>query len=245
MHFTREPIIESILSARDGFKLVLRNSKTQGGAEISAEVVEIVSFSGAVFYRSQDRSKNFLLPASDYEINEVKDARLVLKNISIEKSNKLQNPPKEPIAHESQAGDVDLDLEMTEEDASSAAQGQGQPQPQHSSRQERRRERRRNRRRRHSEERHGEEKKDVASESGEDAQNQESSGLEQPVAPIPTLNLIPPPPTLISQTLARYKEKQPEQQASEGVESTSGSVVVEDANQQSSYQAPLEPEDLV
>jgi hypothetical protein len=243
VHFTREPIIESILSARDGYKLVLKSSKTNSSAEISAEVVEIVSFAGSVFYRSQDRSKNFLLPAADYEINEVKDARLVLKNISLEKSNKLSNPQKEQVVSDSESeAQEDLSHEMSE-DQDQAQQTQSAPQAQSNSRLERRRERRRNRRRRHSEERSQEDKKDLSAELSQE-QTDIASGEENQESiapmPVPTLNLIPPPTTLISQTLARYKEKQVE---TEQVDSST--TIVENVSEPAPFQVPVEPEDLV
>jgi hypothetical protein len=241
VHYTREPIIESILSARDGFKLVLKNSKTVSSQEISAEVIEIVSFAGAVFYRSQDRSKNFLVPASDFEIAEVKDARLVLKNISLEKSSKLQNPPKESSFH-------DQELDMKEEvttsalDENEAATSSNTQSSSQNNRMERRRERRRNRRRRHNEDRQQDDKKDVAQEDNSQEPSDSFDGNESSQAPmpIPTLNLIPPPTTLISQTLARYKDKQQDIGPIESI-----SIVVEESSNSPSLKEPLEPEDLV
>ncbi len=237
MHFTREPIIESILSAREGFKLVLKNSKTASCQEISAEVIEIVSFAGSVFYRSQDRLKNFMVPAADFEIAEVKDGRLVLKNISLEKSQKLQNPSKEvstTTSDEEHGGDFLSDLD---EDVVVAPQtSQTAPTTQNNNRLEKRRERRRNRRRRHSEDRVQDDKKEPQEGSQQEAV-EESTQSESP-APIPVLNLIPPPTTLISQTLARYKEKFPEAVDSEV-------VVIEESTSPTSFQVPLEPEDLV
>jgi len=237
VHFTREPIIESILSARDGYKLVLKSSKNPSSAEVSAEVLEIVSFSGAVFYRSQDRSKNFLLPATDYEVVEVKDARLVLKNISLEKSSKLQNPPKEHVHHEADLDGSEEALSSPSEDSEAPQVATSQPS---NSRLERRRERRRNRRRRHNEERAQHEKventENTAAESSDVVQDTDESSQ----APIPTINLIPPPTTLISQTLARYKDKP---QDSTPVDA--GAIIVEDNTTTTSLELPLEPEDLV
>lgn len=240
MHFTREPIIESVLSARDGYKLVLKNSKLSSTTDISAEVIEIVSFAGTLFYRSQDRSKNFLLPASDFEISEIKDARLVLKNISLEKSSKLQNIQKEAVASEStfdeEEAKVDENQGQVEVEASTQAIASGQ-----NNRLERRRERRRNRRRRHSEERQNDEKKEAGTletngqdEVVEKVQLDETSSTN--VAPV--LNLIPPPTTLISQTLARYKEKPQETEVPPA-------IIVEENFNQPSFETPLEPEDLV
>lgn len=256
MHFTREPIIESILSARDGFKLVLKNSKMTSGAEISAEVIEIVSFSGNIFYRSQDRSKNFLLPASDFEVQEIKDSRLVLKNISLEKSNKQQNPSKEASIKEleedlvaEESGDIEAVSEPVQTGSSAQASSGS------SSRLERRRERRRNRRRRQMEEKTVQDKPSASSDSQEgeisEQAGEEVKGTEVSNISIPTLNLIPPPTTLISQTLARYKEKELQSEAIESVAAQSHStesvpvIVIEEKKEERSFEIPLEPEDLV
>jgi hypothetical protein len=250
VHFTREPIIESVLSARDGFKLVLKNSKMSSSSEVSAEVIEIVSFSGNVFYRSQDRSKNFLLPASDYEVQEVKDSRLVLKNITLEKSNKLQNPPKESASREIEeelVAEESGEIEAVSEPVSTPSAGG-------SSRLERRRERRRNRRRRQSEEKANQDKSSPSSTEVQESEILEESiqneGLDEGIvtqsAPIPTIHLIPPPTTLISQTLARYKEKEPSSEGENSQDIASEPVIViEEKKEERSFEVPLEPEDLV
>lgn len=233
MHFTREPIVESVLSARDGYKLVLKNSKLASTTEISAEVIEIVSFAGTVFYRSQDRSKNFLLPASDFELSEVKDGRLVLKNISLEKSNKLQNLQRETLSADSEFQDEAVKGEEgSQVDNEGSSLVTAEPK---NNRLERRRERRRNRRRRHNEDK----KEGPVTEAAPQDEVVEKGHAEDNTQPVvPTLNLIPPPPTLISQTLARYKDKAQEVEASPA-------IVVEDNFEKQSFEPPLEPEDLV
>ena len=238
------------MSARDGFKLVLKNSKMSVGSEVSAEVIEIVSFSGNVFYRSQDRSKNFLLPASDYEVQEVKDSRLVLKNITLEKSNKLQNPPKESTSREIEdelVAEESGDIEAVSEPASTSASSG-------SSRLERRRERRRNRRRRQSEDKANQDKSHVVSAGAPEGESLEESVQSEvsdeeivtQAVPLPVIHLIPPPTTLISQTLARYKEKEPMTESENSQEVSSEPVIViEDKKEERSFEVPLEPEDLV
>lgn len=89
MDFTREPIIETIITPRDGFKLVVRNSKSIGQEEYFVESVEVVSFGHSFFFRSLERPKSFLLPINDYEILEVKETRIVLKQANIERSTKI------------------------------------------------------------------------------------------------------------------------------------------------------------
>ncbi|MCB1118562.1 MAG: hypothetical protein KDK65_01235 [Chlamydiia bacterium] len=95
MDFTREPIIETIISPREGCKLVVRSSKSVGQEEFFVDAVEVVSFGSSFFFRSLEKPKPFLVPASDYEVLEVREARIMLKQASAEKSVK-QPPAKEP-----------------------------------------------------------------------------------------------------------------------------------------------------
>lgn len=106
VNFTREPIIESIITPKDSFKLVVRNSKGVGVEEYFVDSLEIVSFGPAIFYRSTEKPKAFLLPVSDYEVLEVRDTRLALKSVPLlpktQKQEKESPPPastpKEPKA---------------------------------------------------------------------------------------------------------------------------------------------------
>ncbi|MGM0440440.1 MAG: hypothetical protein ACQEP8_04945 [Chlamydiota bacterium] len=82
MYFTREPIIETIISPKEGFKLVARNSKGSGQEDFLVDALEVVSFGNAFFYRSLEKPKSFLVPVSDYEVLEIRDTRLVLKHSS-------------------------------------------------------------------------------------------------------------------------------------------------------------------
>ncbi|MDN3504782.1 MAG: hypothetical protein P0S95_04310 [Rhabdochlamydiaceae bacterium] len=88
MNFTREPIIETIITPKDGFKLVVTNSKGNGD-EYSVDALEVVSFGDAIFYRSFEKPKAFLLPVSDFEVIEVRETRVALKNVSIDKTIKI------------------------------------------------------------------------------------------------------------------------------------------------------------
>lgn len=124
MNFTREPLIETIISAKDGHKLAIKSSKSLEGEEYLVDAVEVVSFGNTFFYRSQERAKAFFLPSSDYEIQEVKETRLVIKNPTIEKSVKIGGgkeagkAPKAaplqdeaPLAKEEESAKVDLKRE--------------------------------------------------------------------------------------------------------------------------------------
>ena len=77
MDFTREPIIETIITPKEGCKLVVRSSKSAGQEEYFVDALEVVSFGGQSFFRSLERPKAFLVPTSDDEVLEVREARMV------------------------------------------------------------------------------------------------------------------------------------------------------------------------
>lgn len=100
MNFTREPIIETVITPRDGFKLSIRNTKGGSQEEYFVDAIEVVSFGQSMFFRSQERPKSFLLPVTDYEVVEAKETRVVLKNAPLEGSikiggGKVHRAPKE------------------------------------------------------------------------------------------------------------------------------------------------------
>ena len=89
MDFTRDPIIETIITPKDGYKLVVRNSKYLGKEEYLVDAVEVITFGQTAFFRSLERPTSFLLPIGDYELVETREARMVLKNVGIERSIKI------------------------------------------------------------------------------------------------------------------------------------------------------------
>jgi len=89
VNFTREPIIETVITPKDGYKLSIRNSKGGSQEEYFVDAIEVVSFGQSMFFRSQERPKSFLLPVTDYEVVEAKETRVVLKNAPLEGSIKI------------------------------------------------------------------------------------------------------------------------------------------------------------
>lgn len=108
MNFTREPIIETIITPKEGFKLVIRSSRDGSEEEYTVDAVEIVSFGKSMFFRSLERPKAFLLPVSDFEVIETKETRVVLKNAPMERSIKIaggnKNPARPQREHEEKEG---------------------------------------------------------------------------------------------------------------------------------------------
>jgi len=198
VNFTREPIIETVITPREGCKLVVRNSKGGGQEDYFVDAVEVVSFGHSFFFRSLERPKSFLVPVSDYEILELKETRMVLKNASPERSIKIGGGRETPVRPR----------EATEEPQQQPrVEGEPAAAPMMQERMDKKRDRRRSRRRRGGpmEPR----QQEVAYEERTEQSNVPAEGTEKNVeeaaAPSFISKLFPPPPTLIKETLSRYK----------------------------------------
>lgn len=209
MDFTREPIVETVITPKEGYKLVVRSSKSTGQEEYFVDAVEVVSFGHSLFFRSIEKPKCFLVPVSDYEVLEVREARMVLKNVGVDQSIKIAGgrethirAPRE--AEKSEATSQRVEAVAAGSEASDEAAPTGKKRE----------------RRRHSRRRRGHEE---APKEGEQAQTAEQEGeshertpsaaseaREGDVQGVPTplqfSALLQPPPTLISETIGRYKE---------------------------------------
>jgi hypothetical protein len=210
VNFTREPIIETIITPKDGSKLLVRNSKGGGQEEFTVEAIEVVSFGHALFFRSQERPKSFLVPVSDYEVVEAKETRVQLKTGHVERSIKIGGGRSEaPPRREAPP------VEKTEEgegSAEGAEEGSAEPTEQRFEGGKRRDRRRHRRRRGGPDERQGWQERstdEAKSTSGESETAREGGDAKDETSVSSSLftNLIPPPPTLISEKLAKYKEK--------------------------------------
>jgi len=217
--FTREPIIESVITPKDGWTLVVRSSKSSGQEEYFVDALEIVSFGTSLFFRSCERPKSFLVPVTDYEVLEVRETRLVLKNASVDRAIKIgsgrefsprqhKEPPEiisePPMAHVAETATPNVTVSSPELQA--AADGN------QDSRLDKKRERKRNYRRKRSREgvafREEEDPSLQATKNGEGIDAESSIEPDAAALPLSSVisGLLPPPPTLISETIARYKD---------------------------------------
>ncbi len=212
MNFTREPIIETIISPKDGYKLLVRNSKEGSGEEYFVDAVEVVSFGHAFFFRSLERPKAFVVPVSDYEIVEVKETRVALKNVSHDRNIKIGGGKEAGTRQKEPAQQREVE-QMEPEEVPAASMEEAALENAVGARMEKRRDKRRHRRRRGG---GGGEEQEWSSKKGAEGSQQPAVSGEpmEPGAPtgvdsMPLFSaLIPPPPQLISQTLGRYKEKE-------------------------------------
>jgi hypothetical protein len=223
--FTREPIIETIITPKDGHKLVVRSSKGASQEEYFVDAVEVVSFGQGLFFRSLERPKSFLVPIADYEVVEVREARMILKNISSDRSIKIgggrensrENSKENAVRAPREVEKVEAPAQ--EEEAalvSESEEADGETRP------EMRLDKKRDRRRHYRKRRNG---KDEIKEEGaqepilpqleEDGKvdiqppaeiSEESGAIAASLSSNLLSSLLQPPPTLISETINRYRE---------------------------------------
>ncbi len=226
MDFTREPIIETIVTPKEGCKLVVRSSKSTGQEEYFVDAVEIVSFGHALFFRSLERPKAFLVPVSDYEILEVKEARMVLKNAGLDRSIKIgggrdgalkASREAEKVESLAQEEEIEEGKTEAEEVAVSTAEAAAEARP------DMRLDKKRDRRR-HYRKRRGKEEREEAGKEGvvelavpplEDEKisisppeftTKEEQEQSAPISSTVFSSLLQPPPNLISETISRYRQ---------------------------------------
>lgn len=217
MDFTREPIIESVMTPKEGCKLVVRSSKGSGQEEFFVDAVEIVSFGHALFFRSLEKPKPFLVPVSDYEVLEAREARLVLKNVGIERSTikigggREPRHTKEPVIERSES--------YVKEEEPKEVPAEQPVEAKNEQRLDKKRDRRKHYRRKRG--------RDELSEKGEDGEDGEHTGsVEEGYTSTKNeaeslvkgengetaqkvsmhTSILPPPTTLISETIARYRD---------------------------------------
>ncbi len=199
MNFTREPIIETIISPREGYRLIVRSTKHASDEEFTVDAVEIVSFGSALFYRSLEKPHPFLLPVADYQVVEGKESRVVLKNAQFERTIKIGGGREASFKKEAEEDSDEQMLPMGLEDETSDEAAPSEPGM------ERKRERRRNRRRRGGPE-HRDEQQRPRQEQAPSEPKSEAS--KEPYTPPTFTHLIPPPTSLISDSIQKYKEQQ-------------------------------------
>lgn len=195
MDFTREPIIESVITPKEGCKLVIRSSKGAGQEEFFVDAVEVVSFGNTFFLRSLERPKAFLVPASDYEILEVRETRMVLKNVGMDRSIKIGGGKETPKKAQKESP-------KPEQEKNTSEQKTEQPPKK---REKRRHYRRRKGRDKISDDSQEEGKVDLP--EPKKVEDDSPQDLGEPLPPNSQIlgSLLPPPPNLISETIERYK----------------------------------------
>jgi hypothetical protein len=203
--FTREPIIETIISPKEGCKLLVRSSKSADGAEeYHVDALEVVSFGNAFFFRSLEKPKPFLVPTSDYEVLEVKEPRVMLKAAVHERNIKIGGGREAPVRQAPREAPA-IESATVEEEVVSSSSEEAESEEGSYARMDRRRDRRRRRHRRDDQEWTGGPRQPQEAE-GQQPSSETQGGEARPAVAQPYPTLIPPPSTLISQTLSRYKE---------------------------------------
>jgi hypothetical protein len=208
VNFTRDPIIETVITPREGCKLVVRSSKGTNQEDYFVDALEVVSFGHSFFFRSIERPKSFLVPVSDYEIFESKEPKMALKNASADRSIKIgggrdaaPRPQRESSAPEMREEGVNQNMDRGPL----------------SDRKQRDKQRRRGRRGRDRNDSYAPQQEGGGGESFSQREeipeaSQEASGhpeMMKEKAPSFISKLFPPPSTLIKDTMSRYKTVDP------------------------------------
>ncbi|MDJ0651579.1 MAG: hypothetical protein QNJ27_00985 [Simkaniaceae bacterium] len=94
MDFTREPLVETVITPKEGFTLIIRATNGTTQEEHAVGAVEVVSFGNCYFFRSLEKPEAFLLPMTKYAVVESRETRTILKNPQMEKSIKIGGKQK-------------------------------------------------------------------------------------------------------------------------------------------------------
>jgi len=205
VNFTREPIIESIISARDGYKLSIKSTKFNENKEVLVDAVEIVSFGSSQFFRCQEKPKPFIFPVADFEISEVKETRFILKNSSLEKSVRIQSS-KEHLHKTSK--DVQEEEFVVEQDQEEELLEESSEETAAAPREDKKSKRNRRKRDRQKQQRYTPEEvlhEEVSTESDKGGDTKDETLVSSPTSTTP--KFISPPPALIISSLSHRKSE--------------------------------------
>jgi hypothetical protein len=177
--------------------------------------VEIVSFGHALFFRSLEKPKAFLAPVTDYEIVEVREARVVLKNAGLDRSIKIGggrevNKP----SRESEKNEILSEDTVEQEKEQSLTESASEVRPE--MRVDKKRDRRRHyRKRKGKDDEIKEETPEEITVPSEKEHIENPVQIEEeivmpgaPLTPTQLSSLLAPPPTLISETINRYRQNE-------------------------------------
>jgi len=203
--YTREPIIETVITPREGCKIVVRSSKVAGQEEYFVDAVEVVSFGHAHFFRSTERPKPFLVPVSDYEVLELREARIVLKNVGNERSIKIAGG-REGQAREPKEKDHEAPQRETKEQREPPKEAAEPAAPTENGRKDRRRDRRRQNRRRGEPQESVNADDKIELEAPKTGDLSEGSVNEAVTVTNSLLTTLLTPPPLITETIGHYRE---------------------------------------
>ncbi len=94
MLFTRHPIVETIITPKEGHQLKLK-APAAAGQDYLADALELVIYGSTPFYRSLEGPRPFLVPAAHFEVEQVKEGRAPLKHATYERKAAREPPSRE------------------------------------------------------------------------------------------------------------------------------------------------------
>ena len=207
MDYTREPIVETVVTPKDGYRLAVRSSKTSGQEEFVVDALEVITFGANCFFRSLERPRAFMVPASDYEIIEIRETKLALKAASLESSVRPSGPKAAPREQERRRPPKEAEPTPAVEPEPKAPVESSTEEAPPERRHERRSDRRRGQRRRRG---GRDELPAEGSRPLPPRDEREVSPQQEPVEPRqqPAATLLPPPQTLIRDDIERLRQNE-------------------------------------
>ncbi|EPP36522.1 hypothetical protein BOKEGFJH_00891 [Chlamydia avium] len=212
MYFTRDPVIETVITSREGYKLSVRNTKHLSQDPFIVEAVEVISLGNTCFFRNCDHSKPFIVPAADYEVMEIRDTKINLKAVGLDRGIKIAGGREALIKLPKSAPVVTVDensVEVVEETTVEPSSSPSHSNP-HKEKKERKgdkwKEKKKQCRRKSSKESPSASSSEVAEVSHEGVSPedpQENSAGERKVGEQKKFSLLPPPTKLISEIMSQ------------------------------------------
>lgn len=158
------------------------------------DAVEVVTFGKAQFFRTLEKPKPFLLPINDYEVVEVREPRMVLKNVGSDRSIKIGQEKK------AQQPKPQQQQQQRQPEPEVAAEERGEDKKRGGKRSDRRR-------------RGGKSQPESETVEAQSSQEEPAQALAAAPSPSAMSALLAPPTTLISETLTRYRRDEAFKQA--------------------------------
>lgn len=205
MYFTRDPVIETVITSREGYKLSVRNTKHLSQDPFVVEAVEVISLGNTCFFRNCDHSKPFIVPAADYEVMEIRDTKINLKAVGLDRGIKIAGGREALIKLPKAAPVVTVDEVSSEVVEETTAESPVHPRKEKKDRKgDKWKEKKKQCRRKSSKEASA---VGLSAEVADDEatsweESQEAIGEQKVVEP-KKFSLLPPPPKLISEIISQ------------------------------------------
>ncbi len=123
MQFTRQPIIETIITPKEGYKLQVKGTRSDQ-SDYQVDALELVLFGTIPFYRSLEGLSPFLVPAADFTVEQMRETRAPLKHATYERAKSVkESQPRDAKKSSSSTASKDRSREPKRVDSNDAPEG--------------------------------------------------------------------------------------------------------------------------